>query len=121
MQYDVIHVGGQLNEVEEQEEFVTCGNSNENSRKIRIDSDLLAQIAPGGRMWIPLASKDERSAEMNRLESILRRNGSRAGVFAHHEVYVIDRDKISLELTYTKIMDARYAQLRSVEEQLEDA
>ena len=60
-------------------------------------------------MWIPLASKDSQSDEMNRLESILRRNGSRRDVFAHHEVYVIDRDRLTHELKYTKIRDARYA------------
>ena len=40
MQFDVIHVGGQLNEVEDQESFV--GNpSDPNGRKIKIDKDLL--------------------------------------------------------------------------------
>jgi len=40
MQFDVIHVGGQLNEVEDQELFVD-NPSDPNGRKIKIDKDLL--------------------------------------------------------------------------------
>ena len=46
-------------------------------------------------MWVPLTSKDSSAT--------------------FHEIYLIDRDE-SGKFSYNKIMDARYAQLRSVEE-----
>lgn len=67
-------------------------------------------------MWIPLMSKDPVSAERNLLEQILVRSGRASEVFEHHQVYLIDRHLTTGILTYQKIMDARYAQLRSVEE-----
>ena len=113
LQYEVIHVGGQLNEIEDQEEYILPANPTEQSRKIKVDRVLLDQLAPGGRMWIPLLSK-ESSSEINLLEQLLRGRG-RDG-FVHHEVYLIDRHPETKELSYKKIMDARYAQLRSVDE-----
>ena len=68
---------------------------------------MLDQLAPGGRMWVPLTCKDSSSAAFHLGAQV-------------HEIYVIDRDPISSELKYKKIMDARYALLRSVNEQLSD-
>ena len=71
LEYDVIHVGGQLNEVDEEGEgekayVVRSENAmrgaavldSDDQRKIRIDKDLLDQMAPGGTMWVPLLCKD---------------------------------------------------------------
>lgn len=72
-------------------------------------------------MWVPLLSKDPISAERHILEQLLIRGGrANSDVFEHHEVYLIKKHPTTLELTYEKIMDARYAQLRSAEDQLQD-
>lgn len=45
------------------------------------------------------------------------RLGGLANMLTHHEVYVISRHQTEHGVyTYRKIMDARYAELRSVEE-----
>jgi hypothetical protein len=74
-------------------------------------------------MWIPLTSKDEhgratQDREYQDIQSILRGGEARQLLeqFSQHQIYVIDRDFETHELTYSKIMDARYAPLRSVEE-----
>ena len=46
------------------------------------------------------------------------RLGGLANMLTHHEIYVITRHENGF--FYKKIMDARYAGLRSVEEQLDD-
>ena len=67
LEYDVIHVGGQLNEVDEDEEGESAkayvvrsenaargagAQDPDDQRKIRIDKDLLNQMAPGGTMYL---------------------------------------------------------------------
>lgn len=120
MQYDIIHFGGQLNEIEDQEQVVEAKDGNTNSRKLRIDSVILEQLAPGGLMWIPLLSKDPISPERQILEQIFINSGRAGNTFEHHQVYLVEKDKNTHKLTYTKIMDARYAQLKSVDEQLSE-
>ena len=153
LKFDVIHVGGQLNEVpvDQSEQNPPVEGEPRPSRKIKIDKELLGQLAPGGRMWIPLSSQEHNSDDEDGEEGLsttvfnredipdnlatmlIRSNGAgggnraqnlrgmsvsaltrRMGV-AHHEVYVIDRDMETHRLSFKKIMDARYAQLRSVE------
>lgn len=83
----------------------------------------MEQLAPGGLMWVPLTSTSsiQSSAEY---ASLFRRLGGLANMLTHHEVYVIRRKTdaagVKDQFVYRKIMDARYASLRSVEEQLED-
>ena len=82
--------------------------------KVKIDKKLLDQLAPGGRMWVPLMSK-----ESEELDSIMRnrqRSMSSSSIFTVHEIYLVDKDLTTGELKYQKLMDCRYAQLRSVEE-----
>jgi hypothetical protein len=74
-------------------------------------------------MWIPLTSKDDhgraaQDREYQDIQSILRGGEARQLLeqFTQHQIYVIDRDFETHEFTYSKIMDARYAPLRSVEE-----
>jgi len=62
---------------------VQAQNPTETSRKIKIDKDLLNQLAPGGRMWIPLLSKDPISPERNLLQQIINRGAGR-DAFEHH-------------------------------------
>ena len=68
-------------------------------------------------MWIPLVSKDPISNERQLLEQILIRGGRGGDGFEHHSVFIVDKD-LTGSLVYKKIMDARYAKLGSVEEQL---
>ena len=82
----------------------------------------MEQLAPGGLMWVPLSSNQSinQNAEY---ASLFRRLGGLANMLTHHEIYVISRKQDSAaknQFSYRKIMDARYASLRSVEEQLED-
>ena len=74
-------------------------------------------------MRIPLQSKDDhgrasQDREFQDIQSILRGGETRQLLdqFTQHQIYVIDRDFETHELKYSKIMDARYAPLRSVEE-----
>ena len=55
-------------------------------------------------MWVPLASREVNSLLPSSVQ---------------HEIYLIDRSYTG-EISYKKLMDARYAHLRSVEEQLND-
>lgn len=72
--YDLIHVGGAIDEVTQ---------------------DLLDQLKPGGRMWVPVGSSYSQS------------------------ICVIDKD-MDGNITTDKIMDVRYGSLTTVENQLND-
>lgn len=72
--YDVIHVGGALPKVPE---------------------ELLAQLAPGGRMWIPVGPREFQS------------------------ICIIDKD-LEGEIHTEKLMDVRYGSLSSVDIQMAD-
>ena len=51
-------------------------------------------------MWVPLASKDS----------------AYASLFTVHEIYIIDRDRDTKKFKAKMLMEARYAQLISVNE-----
>ena len=70
--YDVIHVGGAIESV---------------------PSELEAQLAPGGRMWVPM------------------------GPMFSQAIYVIDKD-MEGNLNRQKLMEVRYGSLTSVDQQL---
>lgn len=59
-------------------------------RSLKIDRTLMEQLAPGGKMWVPLTSTSSlnRSRDQYRL---LMRLGGLANMLTHHEVYVITR------------------------------
>ncbi len=102
MKYDVIHVGGQLSELENSEDSSRILKADEiegqTQREMRIDRALLEQLSPGGRMWVPLMAKEQ--GDM---------------MYTIHEVYLIDRQTESGKFKFTKLMDARYASLQDVE------
>lgn len=74
-------------------------------------------------MWVPLSSTSE---PQNNLGGLL--NLRMQALFTHHEIYLISRkagpdvnpdaEPDDSQYTYKKLMDCRYAPLRSVEEQL---
>mmetsp|Transcript_24801 Transcript_24801/g.38599 ORF Transcript_24801/g.38599 Transcript_24801/m.38599 type:complete len:88 (+) Transcript_24801:1795-2058(+) len=87
MKYDVIHVGGQLAELDNEEDNsrILSEDQIEGStlREIRIDKVLLEQLSPGGRMWVPLMAKDQ--GDM---------------LYSIHEVYIIDRNPETLKFKF---------------------
>lgn len=92
------------------------GAGQNDSRTLKMNPALMHQLAPCGKMWVPLTSTStlNRNREQYRL---LMRMGSLASILTHHEVYVITRCKQDhSQFFYRKIMDARYAGLRSVSE-----
>ena len=124
-----------MNSQEQQEPNASINNDSDDSnqraggqrRSLRIDRKLLEQLAPGGLMWVPLTSKSQHVAQ-NQLEAVL--NMRMPALFTHHEIYLISRKDGSAtasqkvedsEYAYKKLMDCRYAPLRSVEEQLAGA
>ena len=77
-------------------------------------------------MWVPLSSTSE---PQNNLGGLL--NLRMQALFTHHEIYLISRKPLpdgaspdevdDSHFTYKKLMDCRYAPLRSVQDQLNGA
>ena len=106
MQYDVIHVGGQLEEsVDKPSEFVVVNSEipgDNHGRSLKLDRTLMEQLAPGGKMWVPLTSTS---------------SVDRSGNQTHHEVYVITRAQVEQKSQ----IDPKIEDLRDdIKELLED-
>ena len=111
MRYDVIHVGGELEVmVDNQPDYrsflgkkylghiedqvvVNCENPRVNQgHSLKLDRTLMEQLAPGGKMWVPLAS----------ISTV-----DRKGEQTYHEVYVITRETCKKSQIDPKLEDLR--------------